>query len=245
MDNDLLDTGQVTLLLVNDYCKNCVIEDFIPDAVRFWLHNSNSRDELKKQSIINDVNRIAWLESYFDLYIHDLLAIGQRIKVGGLSRDVFVCNIVIGKFKMARVVEVALTKVDEFNSQNVAGIAEAFASMQHFSPELFLGLARRALDIIYRFQPQEIAQILWDFVFLCEQVDPPLRFTNISWDFMYVEYVMAVGNHHRLRVWQISQDNFKFDFLILPTKYYLIHVVHVDASMVARRCEKNLELESM
>ncbi|KAK4337842.1 hypothetical protein RND71_042329 [Anisodus tanguticus] len=80
MDNDLLDTWQVTLLLMNDYCKNCVVEDFIPDAVRFWLHNPNPRDELKKQSIMNDANRVVWIESYFGLHIHDFLATGQRIK---------------------------------------------------------------------------------------------------------------------------------------------------------------------
>ncbi|GMQ02601.1 hypothetical protein CsSME_00048747 [Camellia sinensis var. sinensis] len=30
--------------------------------------------------------------------------------------------------------------------------------------------------------------------------------TNFSWDFIYAEYVMAAGNHHRSIVWQIAED---------------------------------------
>lgn len=73
--------------------------------------------------------------------------------------------------EMDRVAEVALMKVDEFNSQNVANIAGAFASMQHSSPELFAGLSKRASEIIDTFQPQEIAQVLWAFASLFEPAD--------------------------------------------------------------------------
>ncbi|CDP19087.1 unnamed protein product [Coffea canephora] len=73
--------------------------------------------------------------------------------------------------EMDKLAEVALTKVGEFNSQNVANIAGAFASMRHSSPELFLGLARRASEIIDLFQPQEIAQLLWAFASLFEPAD--------------------------------------------------------------------------
>ncbi|KAK4374087.1 hypothetical protein RND71_004764 [Anisodus tanguticus] len=153
MDNNLLDTGQVTLLRANDYRKNCVVEDFITDAVMFWIHNPSMRecfDELKNQSIMNDVNRVAWLESYFVLHIHDLFATGQRIKempekiTVVISNDLSLLDLrtmikIGGAFfyltEVARVTKVALTKLDEFNSQNVAIIAEAFASI--------LGLARR------------------------------------------------------------------------------------------------------
>ncbi|CAI9114747.1 OLC1v1015539C2 [Oldenlandia corymbosa var. corymbosa] len=73
--------------------------------------------------------------------------------------------------EMDRLAEVALIKVGEFNSQNVANVAGAYATMQHSSPELFSGLAKRASDIIDTFQPQEIAQLLWAFASLYEPAD--------------------------------------------------------------------------
>ncbi|KAK4428198.1 RAP domain-containing protein, chloroplastic [Sesamum alatum] len=77
--------------------------------------------------------------------------------------------------EMDRVAEVALTKVAEFNSQNVANLAGAFASMQHSAPELFSELSKRASNIIHTFQPQEIAQVLWAFASLNEPADPILE----------------------------------------------------------------------
>lgn len=68
--------------------------------------------------------------------------------------------------EMDRVAEVALIKVDEFNSQNVANVAGAFASMKHSAPDLFLELSRRAANIIHTFQEQEHAQLLWAFASL-------------------------------------------------------------------------------
>ncbi|KAL7594840.1 RAP domain-containing protein, chloroplastic [Lactuca sativa] len=73
--------------------------------------------------------------------------------------------------EMDRVAEVALTKVDQFNSQNVANISGAFASMQHSAPGLFSELSKRGSDIINTFQPQELAQVLWAFASLFEPVD--------------------------------------------------------------------------
>ncbi|KAJ6676064.1 MEVALONATE KINASE/GALACTOKINASE [Salix koriyanagi] len=35
-----------------------------------------------------------------------------------------------------------------------------------------------------------------------------------SWDFIYAEYVMAAGNHHRSIVWQIAEDYSHCEFLI-------------------------------
>ncbi|KAL3628991.1 hypothetical protein CASFOL_028037 [Castilleja foliolosa] len=77
--------------------------------------------------------------------------------------------------EMDRVAEVALIKMDEFNSQNVANLAGAFASMQHSAPELFSGLSKRAASTIRTFQPQEIAQVLWAFASLYEDADPLLK----------------------------------------------------------------------
>ncbi|XP_065860859.1 RAP domain-containing protein, chloroplastic [Euphorbia lathyris] len=77
--------------------------------------------------------------------------------------------------EMDRVAEVALTKVGEFNSQNVANIAGSFASMQHSAPELFSALSKRASDIIHTFREQELAQVLWAFASLYEPADSLLE----------------------------------------------------------------------
>ncbi|KVI07631.1 hypothetical protein Ccrd_014008 [Cynara cardunculus var. scolymus] len=73
--------------------------------------------------------------------------------------------------EMDRVAEVGLNKVGEFNSQNVANIAGAFASMQHAAPELVLEISKRASDIIHTFQSHELAQLLWAFASLVEPAD--------------------------------------------------------------------------
>ncbi|KAL6971823.1 hypothetical protein U1Q18_031506 [Sarracenia purpurea var. burkii] len=77
--------------------------------------------------------------------------------------------------EMDRVAEVAFSKVAEFNSQNVANLAGAFASMHHSAPDLFLELSKRASSIIHTFHEQELAQILWAFASLYEPVDPLLE----------------------------------------------------------------------
>nr|AKM76694.1 AT2G31890-like protein [Erodium chrysanthum] len=73
--------------------------------------------------------------------------------------------------EMDRVAEAAVTKVGEFNAQNVANIAGAFASMQHSAPDLFPELAKRASEIAYTFKEQELAQVLWAFASLYEPAD--------------------------------------------------------------------------
>lgn len=77
--------------------------------------------------------------------------------------------------EMDRVAEVAFSKVGDFNSQNVANVAGAFASMQHSASDLFSGLSKRASEIIHTFQEQELAQVLWAFASLYEPVDPLLE----------------------------------------------------------------------
>lgn len=73
--------------------------------------------------------------------------------------------------EMDRVAEVALEKVGEFNAQNIANVAGAFAIMQHGAPHLFLELSKRASNIIYTFREQELAQVLWAFASLYEPAD--------------------------------------------------------------------------
>ncbi|CAA7041831.1 unnamed protein product [Microthlaspi erraticum] len=82
--------------------------------------------------------------------------------------------------EMDRVAEVATSKVGEFNSQNVANIAGAFASMRHSAPELFAELSKRASTIIITFKGQEIAQLLWSFASLYEPADPLLESLDIA-----------------------------------------------------------------
>jgi hypothetical protein len=63
--------------------------------------------------------------------------------------------------EMGRIADVAITKVQEFNAQNVANIAGAFASMRQSAPGLFSALAQRAAQILQTFKEQELAQFLW------------------------------------------------------------------------------------
>jgi very-short-patch-repair endonuclease len=76
--------------------------------------------------------------------------------------------------EMDRIAEVAVTRMSEFNAQNVANIAGAFASMQHASPDLFTELAKRASCIASTFRSQELAQFLWAFAALYQPADPLL-----------------------------------------------------------------------
>uniref|UniRef100_A0A0D9VVE8 RAP domain-containing protein n=1 Tax=Leersia perrieri TaxID=77586 RepID=A0A0D9VVE8_9ORYZ len=63
--------------------------------------------------------------------------------------------------EMDRIAQVAVTKVDDFNAQNVANVAGSFSSMRHSAPDLFSALARRAAELVYTFKEQELAQFLW------------------------------------------------------------------------------------
>ncbi|KQK24214.1 hypothetical protein BRADI_1g78760v3 [Brachypodium distachyon] len=63
--------------------------------------------------------------------------------------------------EMDRIAKVAISKVDDFNAQNVANVAGAFASMRQSAPPLFLALAQRAAQLAYTFKEQELAQFLW------------------------------------------------------------------------------------
>nr|GFC30739.1 hypothetical protein [Tanacetum cinerariifolium] len=70
--------------------------------------------------------------------------------------------------EMDRVANVGLKKVVDFDSENIANVALAFASMKHSAPRLFTELSKRALDILYTFQPQELTKLLWAFAYLYE-----------------------------------------------------------------------------
>lgn len=73
--------------------------------------------------------------------------------------------------EMDRIAEVALVKIGDFNSQNVANTGGAFALMQHSVPDLFFALSKRASEIVHTFREQEIAQFLWAFASLNECAD--------------------------------------------------------------------------
>ncbi|KAG9446468.1 hypothetical protein H6P81_012596 [Aristolochia fimbriata] len=73
--------------------------------------------------------------------------------------------------EMDRIAEVAMTKAAEFNAQNVANVAGAFASMRHAAPSLFSELSKRASAIIHNFKEQELTQVLWAFASLNENAN--------------------------------------------------------------------------
>ncbi|CAN6467978.1 unnamed protein product [Victoria cruziana] len=86
--------------------------------------------------------------------------------------------------EMDRIAEVAITKIDEFNAQNVANTAGAFASMRHSAPELFFKLSSRASAIVHTFNEQELTQLLWAFSSLHEPADRLLDSLDVA--FRYV-----------------------------------------------------------
>lgn len=63
--------------------------------------------------------------------------------------------------EMDRIADVAMAKVQDFNAQNVANVAGAFASMRQSAPGLFSALALRAAQLLQTFKEQELAQFLW------------------------------------------------------------------------------------
>ncbi|KAL6890550.1 hypothetical protein ACP4OV_008805 [Aristida adscensionis] len=63
--------------------------------------------------------------------------------------------------EMDRIADVAIAKVQDFNAQNVANVAGAFASMRQSAPGLFSALAERAAQLLQTFKEQELAQFLW------------------------------------------------------------------------------------
>lgn len=64
--------------------------------------------------------------------------------------------------------------------------------------------------------------------------------TNFSWDFIYAEYVMAAGNHHRSIVWQIAEDYSHCEFLIRLPGYCPMPAFRdvIDVPLVVRRLHK-------
>ncbi|KAI3950827.1 hypothetical protein MKW92_044311 [Papaver armeniacum] len=74
--------------------------------------------------------------------------------------------------------------------------------------------------------------------------------TNFSWDFIYAEYVMAAGHHHRSIVWQIAEDYSHCDLLIRLPGYCPMPAFRdvIDVPLVVReqrksRAEVRKELE--
>ncbi|CAH2069789.1 unnamed protein product [Thlaspi arvense] len=67
--------------------------------------------------------------------------------------------------------------------------------------------------------------------------------TNFSWDFIYAEYVMAAGHHHRSIVWQIAEDYSHCEFLIRLPGYCPMPAFHdvIDIPLVVRPLHKTRE----
>ncbi|KAK9265993.1 hypothetical protein L1049_012493 [Liquidambar formosana] len=65
--------------------------------------------------------------------------------------------------------------------------------------------------------------------------------TNFSWDFIYSEYVMAAGFHHRSIIWQIAEDYSHCEFLIRLPGYCPMPAFRdvIDVPLVVRRLHKS------
>ncbi|KAM3197352.1 hypothetical protein ACQJBY_072797 [Aegilops geniculata] len=76
--------------------------------------------------------------------------------------------------EMDRIADVAISKADDFNAQNVANVAGAFATMRQSAQGLFSALAQRAAKLVHTFKEQELAQFMWGCASLNECPDPLL-----------------------------------------------------------------------
>lgn len=65
--------------------------------------------------------------------------------------------------------------------------------------------------------------------------------TNFSWDFIYAEYVMAAGIHHRSIVWQIAEDYSHCEFLLRLPGFCPMPAFRdvIDVPLVVRRLHKS------
>ncbi|XP_077214407.1 L-arabinokinase-like isoform X2 [Tasmannia lanceolata] len=65
--------------------------------------------------------------------------------------------------------------------------------------------------------------------------------TNFSWDFIYAEYVMAAGYHHRSIIWQIAEDYSHCEFLLRLPGYCPMPAFRdvIDIPLVVRRLHKS------
>ncbi|KAG8058091.1 hypothetical protein GUJ93_ZPchr0002g24544 [Zizania palustris] len=65
--------------------------------------------------------------------------------------------------------------------------------------------------------------------------------TNFSWDFIYSEYVVAAGHHHRSIVWQIAEDYSHCEFLLRLPGYCPMPAFRdvIDVPLVVRRLHKS------
>eukprot|EP00249_Psilotum_nudum_P019822 c27434_g1_i1 orf=150-3173(+) len=72
---------------------------------------------------------------------------------------------------------------------------------------------------------------------------PSVCVTNFSWDFIYAEYVMAAGHHHRSIVWQIAEDYSHALFLIRLPGYCPMPAFRdvIDVPLVVRQVCRNRE----
>ncbi|XP_021729256.1 L-arabinokinase-like [Chenopodium quinoa] len=65
--------------------------------------------------------------------------------------------------------------------------------------------------------------------------------TNFSWDFIYADYVLAAGHHHRSIVWQIAEDYSHSEFLIRLPGYCPMPAFRdvIDVPLVVRRLHRS------
>ncbi|KAI4379727.1 hypothetical protein MLD38_005984 [Melastoma candidum] len=80
----------------------------------------------------------------------------------------------------------------------------------------------------------------------CAAADAGIRsvcVTNFSWDFIYAEYVMDAGHHHRKIVWQIAEDYSHCEFLIRLPGYCPMPAFRdaIDVPLVVRRLHRTRE----
>lgn len=56
-----------------------------------------------------------------------------------------------------------VSKVKEFKPQELANVVWAFASMEHYDPQLMDVVGQRALMLVDQFKEQELSNVVWAF----------------------------------------------------------------------------------
>ncbi|KAK9116500.1 hypothetical protein Sjap_015447 [Stephania japonica] len=125
---------------------------------------------------MNRTHRLAFArQREMSMLVGMAMAVLPECSAQGISNIAWALSKIGGELlylsEMDRVAEVAVGKVKEFNSQNIANVAGAFASMLHSAPNLFEELSERASNVIHTFREQELAQVLWAYASLHAPAD--------------------------------------------------------------------------
>ncbi|KAK9107320.1 hypothetical protein Syun_023331 [Stephania yunnanensis] len=164
---------QVTAEIMSAVSKGLTPSPLTPFNIATALHRIARNME---NVSMNRTHRLAFArQREMSMLVGMAMAVLPECSAQGISNIAWALSKIGGELlylsEMDRVAEVAVGKVRDFNSQNVANVAGAFASMLHYAPNLFEELSERASNVIHTFREQELAQFLWAYASLHAPAD--------------------------------------------------------------------------